>query len=81
MTSFDSRITEYFSRTQVLLAPLTPLASVSAAVPSTKDGHEKLTTLLSHGIPSSETPFLPVLELVKPSSRFGLLLVGNTTGH
>jgi len=79
--SLDHSIAEYFSRTQVLLATLLPLPSVSAVVPSPKDGHDKLTALLSHGIPASDTQFQNALELAKPSSRFGLLLVGGTTGH
>jgi len=77
--SLDLRIAEYFSRTQVLLAALIPLPST--AVVTSKDSHEKLSTLLPHGIPASETQFLNALEVAKPSSRFGLLLVGGTVGR
>lgn len=79
ITTLQDGIAEYFSRTQVLLAPLAPLHPVHVVVPLSKDSHEKLTTLLPHGVPILETQFQPALELAKPSSRFGLLLVDSTS--
>ena len=70
----DASVTDFFSRTQVLLASLLP---VSTQI-SSKNGTDKLAALLSYGVPLSDKQFKPTLELAKPSSRFGLLLVGGT---
>ncbi|KZP25394.1 hypothetical protein FIBSPDRAFT_1041536 [Athelia psychrophila] len=74
--TLKSSVREFFSRSQLLLAPLLPLSD-AASSPSGKEQREKFSTLLAFGIPAAEVQFQPALELAKPSSRFGLLLVGN----
>lgn len=37
------------------------------------------TALLPFGPPKADQDFQPAIETVKPSTRFGLLLVGSTT--
>lgn len=74
--TLKSSVREFFSRSQLLLAPLLPLSD-AALSPSGKEQREKFSTLLAFGIPAAEVQFQPALELAKPSSRFGLLLVGN----
>ncbi|KAL6310178.1 hypothetical protein BKA93DRAFT_814474 [Sparassis latifolia] len=69
---FDGALSEYLSRTQTLIHPLLP----PSPSPSVKS---KSTSLLRHGQPAVEQHVQPVLELVKPSPRFGLLLVGGGT--
>lgn len=78
--SLTSSVKEYFLRTQVLLAPLLPLPKLTATSPA-KDNREKFTTLLSFGMPTLEVQLQPALELAKPSSRFGLLLIGSSKGQ
>ncbi|GBE77732.1 hypothetical protein SCP_0106140 [Sparassis crispa] len=69
---FDGALSEYLSRTQTLIHPFLP----PSPSPSVKS---KSTSLLRHGQPAVEQHVQPVLELVKPSPRFGLLLVGGGT--
>lgn len=63
---------EYLIRTQMLLSALLP---PSSSVQSTKEGADKMSALLSYGVPGVDTTFLSAVELVKVSTRFPLLLV------
>lgn len=38
----------------------------------------KSSTLLQLGLPTVDTQYQPAFEMVKPSARFGLLLVGSS---
>ncbi|KAJ7225342.1 Vps51/Vps67 domain-containing protein [Mycena pura] len=67
---------DYLARTQTLLATLLPLQSPMRA--SESSSTDKLVPLLSFGSPAVDQQFQPAVELAKPSSRFGLLLVGTT---
>ena len=58
----------------MLLASLLPVSSATTS----RNGTDKLGSLLLYGIPLSDKQFKPALELAQPSSRFGLLLVGGT---
>ncbi|OCH94676.1 hypothetical protein OBBRIDRAFT_74206 [Obba rivulosa] len=71
----EGSIADYLSRTQVLLAPLLPpsVYSLAASVPPGKV--EKLPALLHHGQPVVEQNFLPVMDLMKPPQRFGMLRI------
>ncbi|KAG6868886.1 hypothetical protein C0993_008634 [Termitomyces sp. T159_Od127] len=55
--------TDALSRTQTLFATLLP--------------RDKFTALLGLGVPPQEGQFQPAVALAKPTSRFGLVLVGN----
>ncbi|EMD41913.1 hypothetical protein CERSUDRAFT_90499 [Gelatoporia subvermispora B] len=68
----EDHISDYFLRTQVLLSPLLPRYTTSDA----PGNAEKAAILLPHGQPVIEQGFLPVMDLVKPSQRFGILLYG-----
>ncbi|KAL4241838.1 Conserved oligomeric Golgi complex subunit 1 [Abortiporus biennis] len=68
-------ILECLSRTQVLLASLLP-SLPSSSIPKTKT--ERPSSLLHFGSPSIGSQFEPVVDMVKPSPRFGLLLVGSS---
>ncbi|KAG5650993.1 hypothetical protein H0H81_010293 [Sphagnurus paluster] len=63
---------ESLARTQTLLAILLPFRS---SIPLSESA-DKFSALLPFGIPPVEHEFHPALELAKPTSRFGLLLVG-----
>ncbi|EPQ60419.1 hypothetical protein GLOTRDRAFT_31166 [Gloeophyllum trabeum ATCC 11539] len=69
--SLEDSSLDYLRRTQLLLDPLLP--------PITQEGNEKQTSLLRFGLPSAESNAYPVIDLVKPSARFGLLLIENST--
>ncbi|KAJ7705997.1 hypothetical protein B0H17DRAFT_1192554 [Mycena rosella] len=64
---------DYLARTQTLFAALLPLASPMRTLNTSAD---KFAPLLPFGSPELEQQFQPAVELAKPSSRFGLLLVG-----
>jgi len=63
---------EHLIRTQTLFAPLLPHTSLFSS-------GGKSSVLLPFGTPSLEIQFQAPVELAKPSSRFGLLLVGDGT--
>ncbi|KAJ7103347.1 hypothetical protein B0H15DRAFT_926631 [Mycena belliarum] len=65
--------TDYLTRTQTLFAALLPLASPMRTPDKSAD---KFAPLLPWGSPALDQQFQPAVELAKPSSRFGLLLVG-----
>ncbi|KAJ7161400.1 hypothetical protein C8R43DRAFT_1063548 [Mycena crocata] len=65
--------TDYLARTQNLFAALLPVQSPMRALDSSAD---KFAPLLPFGSPAMDQQFQPAVELAKPSSRFGLLLVG-----
>ncbi|KAJ6604838.1 hypothetical protein DFH09DRAFT_898123 [Mycena vulgaris] len=65
--------TDYLARTQTLFAALLPLPSPMRTADTSAD---KFASLLLFGSPALDQQFQPVVELAKPSSRFGLLLVG-----
>ncbi|KAG6841748.1 hypothetical protein C0991_007077 [Blastosporella zonata] len=60
------------ARTQTLFATLLPS---QPAIPSPAS-MDKFSALLRFGTPPQEEQFQPAVELAKPTSRFGLLLVG-----
>lgn len=62
---------EYLMRTQMLLSALLPPSSMQPA----KEGADKMSALLTCGVPGADTTFLSAVELVKVSTRFPLLLV------
>ncbi|KAF5323366.1 hypothetical protein D9611_005665 [Ephemerocybe angulata] len=71
-------------RTQTLLSLLLPCASQirassssSSTATTSKGAGGNQAQLLLFGAPSSKQEYQPALELAKPSSRFGLLLVSN----
>ncbi|KAF8516129.1 hypothetical protein BU17DRAFT_67552 [Hysterangium stoloniferum] len=78
----DHTIKQFLLRSQTLLAPLV------AEDLSQQNGHEnghagaaakiKSTPLLPFGVPSADQDYRAAVETVKPSARFGLLLVGST---
>ncbi|KAG2350807.1 hypothetical protein BDR05DRAFT_869263 [Suillus weaverae] len=63
---------EYLMRTQMLLSALLP---PSSSMQPAKEGADKMSALLTYGVPGADTTFLPAVELVKVSTRFPLLLV------
>lgn len=63
---------EYLMRTQMLLSALLP---PSSSVQSTKEGADKMSALLTYGVPGADSTFLSAVELVNVSTRFPLLLV------
>ncbi|KAJ7110035.1 hypothetical protein C8R44DRAFT_986032 [Mycena epipterygia] len=65
---------DYLARTQTLFAALLPLQSPMRAVDHS--AADKFAPLLPFGSPALDQKFQPAVELAKPSSRFGLLLVG-----
>ncbi|KAJ3775141.1 hypothetical protein FB446DRAFT_425782 [Lentinula raphanica] len=68
-----SRISkDYLTRTQTIIAAILPYRVATSA--SSKNS-EKLASLLPLGVPSPDAEYYPVFEVVKPSSRFALLLV------
>ncbi|OBZ79452.1 hypothetical protein A0H81_01207 [Grifola frondosa] len=72
----DNPTQQYLSRTQVLLAPLLPPPAMPTPTSPVKGKPEKPASLLYHGVPVVDQQFESAVELVKPSPRFGLLLVG-----
>ncbi|RDB29071.1 Conserved oligomeric Golgi complex subunit 1 [Hypsizygus marmoreus] len=62
--------TESLARTQTLFATLLP--------GHPPDAVDKVSALMPFGIPQVDQQFQPAIELAKPTSRFGLLLVGGT---
>ncbi|KAI6120606.1 hypothetical protein EDD16DRAFT_1574516 [Pisolithus croceorrhizus] len=66
----DHSASEMLSRIQMLITPLLPVSACPA-----KDSGDKLAALLSHGVPTVDTTFVPAVNLAQPSSRFPLLLV------
>jgi len=75
----DDSISEYLSRMQIILSPLFPPPGVHFTTHSAKGKSNISSALLCYAPPTVEQQFQPALELVKPSARFGLLLVGNST--
>jgi conserved oligomeric Golgi complex subunit 1 len=81
----DHSIEKYLPRSQTLLSPL--LTVSTHRKPHTNGNAEIATTtpkmnptaLLPLGAPKADQDFRPAIEIVKPSTRFGLLLVGSTT--
>lgn len=63
---------EYLMRTQMLLSALLP---PSPSMQPAKEGADKMSALLTNGVPGADTTFLSAVELVKVSTRFPLLLV------
>lgn len=63
---------EYLMRTQMLLSALLP---PSSSMQPAKEGADKMSALLTYGVPGADTTFLSAVELVKVSTRFPLLLV------
>lgn len=59
-------------RTQMLLSALLP---PSSSMQPAKEGADKISALLTYGVPGADTTFLSAVELVKVSTRFPLLLV------
>jgi len=72
----DLSIAEHLSRMQILLAPIFPPHAISGPSREANGKMEKTTSLLRYGAPVLEQQFQPAIDLVKPSSRFGLLLIG-----
>lgn len=73
----DDSIPDYLSRMQVIFAPLFPPPEVQVTT-SANDKATKSTVLLCYAPPAAEQHFQPALDLVKPSARFGLLLLGSS---
>jgi hypothetical protein len=69
-STFNMNTSEHLARTQILLAALLPQSSMSSITEN-----DQRATLLPFGNPASETQFQSAVEVVKPSARFGLLLV------
>jgi len=70
-------VTSYLAGTQTLLASLLPTVKVES-VPTGKA--DKAVVFLRHGVPPvTGSDNYPTVDVVKPSPRFGLLLVGSTT--
>lgn len=67
--------TEALTRMQTLLATLLPPPSSPALL---SDAPDKFAALLPYGIPVLGKQFQSAIDLAKPTSRFGLLLVGGT---
>lgn len=59
----EKSLAAYLARTQLVIEPLLPPSASSEG------------SLLKYGTPAAEAQFVPAMELVKPSARFGLLLV------
>ncbi|KAF7979430.1 hypothetical protein HWV62_42568 [Athelia sp. TMB] len=78
ITAMKDAVKDFFSRSQLLLAPLLPPPQLTSSNWPPKDQTEKFGALLAFGVPAIEVQFHTALELAKPSSRFGLLLVGNS---
>ncbi|KZT30827.1 hypothetical protein NEOLEDRAFT_1053694 [Neolentinus lepideus HHB14362 ss-1] len=70
-TVSEDSISDSLFRTQLLLEPLLPRMAL-------KGNSGKQTALLRLGPPAPESTVNPVIDLVKPSVRFGLLLVEST---
>ncbi|KAG6817979.1 hypothetical protein H0H87_012447 [Tephrocybe sp. NHM501043] len=66
--------TDSLARTQTLFATLLPS---QPSIPSS-DSSDKFSALMRFGTPPQEGQYQPAVELAKPTSRFGLLLVGGT---
>lgn len=71
---------EHIARVQTLLATLLPpFPSTPVATPSVGK-EDKFAALLPYSVPHvDQQQTHPVMELAKPSARFGLLLVGGST--
>ncbi|KAF8581650.1 hypothetical protein K439DRAFT_1618864 [Ramaria rubella] len=81
----DRSIHLYLPRSQTLIAPLIttqtllgPHANGNGAESIANAPKAKATALLSLGVPESDKDYRPAMETVRPSARFGLLLVGST---
>jgi conserved oligomeric Golgi complex subunit 1 len=66
-------LTEFLSRVQLLLGLVLPQTIVPSQPAQTKPS-----SLLQLGLPNVDAQLQPALELVKPSTRFGLLLIGSS---
>ncbi|KAJ7040430.1 Vps51/Vps67 domain-containing protein [Mycena alexandri] len=69
---------DYLARTQTLFAALLPVQSPMRPLDSSHATTDKFAPLLAFGSPALDQQFQPAVELAKPSSRFGLLLVGTS---
>lgn len=68
----DQSAMQYLMRTQMLLSALVlPFWSMEP----TKEGTDKMSALLTYGVPVADSAFSPAVELAKVSTRFPLLLV------
>ncbi|KAK0456031.1 hypothetical protein EV421DRAFT_1749997 [Armillaria borealis] len=67
----ERTVSDYIARTQVLFGIL--LRNTPSSLSHSND---KLAALLPFGSPLLDQPFQPAIDVAKPSSRFGLLLVG-----
>lgn len=68
-------LTDWMSRLQVLLGIILP------SRPSVSAGEGKTSSLLHLGPPTVDAQYQQAFELVKPSVRFGLLLVGSSVAR
>ncbi|KAI0962021.1 hypothetical protein AcV7_000961 [Taiwanofungus camphoratus] len=71
----DKSLSDYLARTQILLSHILPQCAISLPA---QGKTERSASLLHHGLPVVEQQYQPAVEVVKPSPRFGLLLVDNT---
>ncbi|KAJ8516114.1 hypothetical protein ONZ45_g6533 [Pleurotus djamor] len=72
----DKIISDHFLRTQTLFAPFLLLPSTFTPYNGGENG-DKFAGLLPHGSVSVDQQFNPALATAAPSTRFGLLLVGD----
>lgn len=72
--SSEAHLQDHFARTQILLASFLP--QPRSTIPETKS--DKTSSLFYAGLPTVEQQqFQSAVDLVRPSPRFGLLLVGS----
>ncbi|KAI0347787.1 hypothetical protein BDW22DRAFT_1319545 [Trametopsis cervina] len=71
-------MSEWLSRVQVLFGLLLP---ATVPPPAAVVDQGKPSSLLQLGVPLVETQYQPAFDLVKPSARFGLLLVGSSAAR
>ncbi|KAK0208784.1 Vps51/Vps67 domain-containing protein [Desarmillaria ectypa] len=67
----ERTVSDYVARTQVLFGIL-----LRNSPSSLSHSNDKLAAFLPFGAPLLDHPFQPAIDVAKPSSRFGLLLVG-----
>ncbi|KAF9074806.1 hypothetical protein BDP27DRAFT_1286851 [Rhodocollybia butyracea] len=75
--TLSSRSADYIAKTQTILAAVLPYPAKNIPVQSSGKSmsSDKFAALLLRGVPSSEQQYRPAVEVAKPSSRFGLLLI------
>ncbi|PCH33973.1 hypothetical protein WOLCODRAFT_94557 [Wolfiporia cocos MD-104 SS10] len=74
----DSKLAEQLLRMQILFAPILPSSVNPPTSPKINGKITKQSALLCHGDPMVDQHFQPALDTVKPSSRFGLLLLSSS---